>query len=81
MLTYVAYKDIDVIKSNLSEDMNAIGSWLDQNTLTIHLNNDKTESLLFRTSQPSRLVRQGDIQCDVPRLKYIEYTMLQIPRH
>ena len=53
---YVADKDIKVIKSKLSEDMNATGSWLDQNALIINLNKGKTESLLFGTSQ--RLARQ-----------------------
>ena len=53
---YVANKDTEVIKSKLSEDLNAIGSWLDQNALIINLYKGKTESLLLGTSQ--RLARQ-----------------------
>ena len=55
---YVADKDFEVIKSRLSEDMNAIESWLDQNVLIINLNKGKTESLLFGT--PQRLARQRE---------------------
>ena len=55
---YVADKDIKVIKSKLSEDMNAIAEWLDQNALIINLNKGKTESLLFGTSQ--RIAKQSE---------------------
>ena len=46
---YVADKDIKVIKSKLSKDMNAIADWLDQVALIVNLNKGKTESLLFTT--------------------------------
>ena len=55
---YVDDRDIEVIKSMLSQDMNAIGSLLDQNALIINLNKGITESLLFGTSQ--RLARQRE---------------------
>ena len=55
---YVADKDIKVIKTKLSNDMNAIADWLDQNALIINLNKGKTESLLFGTSQ--RIAKQSE---------------------
>ena len=55
---YIADKDIKVIKSKLSTDLNAIADWLDQNALIINLNKGKIESLLFGTSQ--RIAKQSD---------------------
>ena len=47
---YVADKDVGVINSKLTKDMDAIAKWLDQNALIINLKKGKTESLLFGTS-------------------------------
>ena len=55
---YAASKDIEVTKLKLFEDVDAVGSWLDQNALIINLTKGKTEYLLFGSSQ--RLARQGD---------------------
>ena len=54
----VADKDIKVIKSKLSTNLNVIADWLDRNALIINLNKGKTESLLFETSQ--RIAKQSD---------------------
>ena len=55
---YVADKDIAVINSKLTKDMDAIAKWLDQNALIINLKKGKTESLLFGTLQ--RIARQNE---------------------
>ena len=55
---YVADKDIKVVKSKLSTDLNAIADWLDQSALIVNLNKGKTESLLFGASQ--RIAKQSD---------------------
>ena len=53
---YVADKDVAVINSKLTKDMDAIAKWLDENALIINLKKGKTESLLFGTSQ--RIAKQ-----------------------
>ena len=47
---YVADKDVAVINSKLTKDMDAIAKWLDENALIINLKKGKTEYLLFGTS-------------------------------
>ena len=48
---YVADKDLKVIKTKLSKDLQTIADWFDENGLIINLKKGKTESLLFGTSQ------------------------------
>ena len=48
---YVADKDLKVIKTKLSNDMESIADWFDENGLIINLKKGKMESLLFGTSQ------------------------------
>ena len=48
---YVADKDIESINRKLTEDMNCMGDWLDENDLILNLKKGKTEALLFGTSQ------------------------------
>ena len=55
---YVGDKDVAVINSKLTKDMDAIVKWLDQNALIINLKKGKTESLLFGTSQ--RIAKQNE---------------------
>ena len=55
---YVADKDVAVINSKLTKDMDAIAKWLDENALIINLKKGKTESLLFGTSQ--RIAKQNE---------------------
>ena len=55
---YVADRDVAVINSKLTKDMDAIAKWLDQNALIINLKKGKTESLLFGTSQ--RIAKQNE---------------------
>ena len=55
---YVADKDVAVINSKLTKDMDAIAKWLDENALIINLKKGKTESFLFGTSQ--RIVKQNE---------------------
>eukprot|EP00794_Sanderia_malayensis_P014738 gene14738-16273_t len=55
---YVADKDVAVINSKLTKDMDAIAKWLDQNALIINLKKGKTELLLFGTSQ--RIAKQNE---------------------
>ena len=55
---HVADRDVAVINSKLTKDMDAIAKWLDQNALIINLKRGKTESLLFGTSQ--RIAKQNE---------------------
>ena len=55
---YVADKDMNVIKTKLSNDMDSIADWFDENGLIINLKKGKTESLLFGTSQ--RIAKQSE---------------------
>ena len=55
---YVADKDVAVINSKLTKDMDAIAKWLDENALIINLKKGKTESLLLGTSQ--RIAKQNE---------------------
>ena len=55
---YVAERDVAVINSKLTKDMDAIAKWLEQNALIINLKKGKTESLLFGTSQ--RIAEQSE---------------------
>lgn len=48
---YIADRDIEEINRKLSEDMEFINKWLDENDLILNLNKGKTESLLFGTAQ------------------------------
>ena len=48
---YVADKDLKVINSKLSNNMDSIADWFDENGLIINLKKGKTESLLFGTLQ------------------------------
>ena len=48
---YVADKDMKVINSKLSNNMDSIAGWFDENGLVINLKKGKTESFLFGTSQ------------------------------
>ena len=55
---YVADKDLKAIKTKLSNDMESIADWFDENGLIINLKKGKTESLLFGTSQ--RIAKQSE---------------------
>ena len=55
---YVADKDLKVINTKLSKDMESIADWFDENGLIINLKKGKTESLLFWTSQ--RIAKQSE---------------------
>ena len=55
---YVADKDVKNINSKLTEEMDAIAKWFDTNALIINLKKEKTESLLFGTSQ--RIAKQNN---------------------
>ena len=55
---YAADKDLKVIKTKLSNDMECIADWFDENGLIINLKKGKTESLLFGTSQ--RIAKQSE---------------------
>ena len=55
---YAADKDLKVIKTKLSNDMESIADWFDENGLIINLKKGKTESLLFGT--PQRIAKQNE---------------------
>ena len=52
-------KDVFIIESRLSADMNRISSWMNENELILNLKKGKTESMLFGTSK--KLAAQSDI--------------------
>ena len=56
---YVGGKDIFIIETRLSSDMQAISEWCVQNELILNLNKGKTEAMLFGTSK--NLAHQPDI--------------------
>ena len=66
---YVADKDVAVIDSKLTKDMDAIAKWLDENALIINLKKGKTESLLFGTSQ--RIAKQNETLTVMYRGAYV----------
>ena len=55
----VAGKDIFIIETRLSSDMQAISEWFLQNELILNLNKGKTEAMLFGTAK--NLTKQPDI--------------------
>ena len=55
---YVPGKDIFIIESRLSDDMNRIANWCTQNELILNLKRGKTEAMLFGTSK--RLATQPE---------------------
>ena len=55
---YVAVRDMTVIKTKLSKDMDSIADWFDENGYVVNLKKGKTESLLFGTSQ--RITKQSE---------------------
>ena len=46
-MIYAADKDLKVIKTKLSNDMESIADWFDENGLIINLKKGKTESLFL----------------------------------
>ena len=56
---YVPGKDVFIIESRLSDDMNRITNWCTQNELILNLKRGKTEAMLFGTSE--RLSTQPEI--------------------
>ena len=44
-------KDLDAIQHNLSEDINSLASWFQDNELIINLKKGKTEVMLFGTAK------------------------------
>ena len=55
---YVPGKDVFIIESGLTDDMNRIENWCAQNELILNLKRGKNEAMLFGTSK--RLVTQPE---------------------
>ena len=53
--TYTTAKDIATIQRNLSEDINNLCQWFEENELIINLEKGKTETILFGTSKRTNL--------------------------
>jgi hypothetical protein len=51
VVLYVAADDIKAINSKLSNDMESIADWMDENEFIINLKEGKTETLLFGTTK------------------------------
>ena len=77
---YVADKDVTIINSKLTKEVDAIAKWLDENALKINLKKGKTESLLFGMAQ--RIAKQNDtlnvMYLDVKILNTSQYKYLGI---
>ena len=69
---YVAGKDIFIIESRLSADMQAISNWCLQNELILNLKVGKTEAMLFGTSK--NLSKQTDTLSVKYHYEYINFT-------
>ena len=50
-MIYTAHRDISVIESTLSANMDVITDWVKKNRLTINLKKGKTESMLLGTAK------------------------------
>jgi len=58
----VTGKDINIIESKLSEEMNKIKKWLDMNKLSLHLG--KTESIVFGSKRKLNKVSSLNVYCN-----------------
>ena len=73
---YVPGKDIFIIESRLSDDMNRIANWCTKNELILNLKRGKTEAMLWNIQKVSYPTRKS--QCDFFLQKCIFHHVIQI---
>ena len=56
---YVAGKNIEIIESQLSDDLNLLAEWCKENELILNLKNGKTEAMIFGTVKRLAMLNRG----------------------
>ena len=56
---HVAVNSIEIIKSQLSDDLNYLAEWFKENELILNLKKEKTEAMIFGTAKCLAMLNRG----------------------
>ena len=78
MVIFFASKNVSLIKSKLTKDLQQISDWLIKNQLIINLKAGKTEAVLFGTTQKLKKSEELDIKLNTVKINVTSFDYLGI---